>query len=269
MSRIGKRILEVPTGVTVTVEEGIVKVAGSKGTLELKLHEGLTVSVEEGKLSVNCDKEDKQSKSMYGTTNALISNMITGVSKGYEKGLEIIGVGYRFQVKGKELEVTANNAAGALEKINFSRIKVQGGGKTQRIQDWLVQSGDVQVLKSATTAQEELTKSAKTASFNLADLKSKWESQGVLVGEFKTKVEQLESSLTTVGSKGELDKLTSQIKNLKTEASQIADVNKIQLSTGVNGNTTAQIEIAVQNTYARKNVSMNPFPSPICEPQAK
>ena len=60
MSRIGKRILEVPTGVTVTVEEGIVKVTGSKGTLELKLHEGLTVSVEEGKLSVNCDKEDNR-----------------------------------------------------------------------------------------------------------------------------------------------------------------------------------------------------------------
>ena len=131
--------------------------------------------------------------------------------------------------KVKELEVTANNAAGALEKINFSRIKVQGGGKTQRIQDWLVQSGDVQVLKSATTAQEELAKSAQRASSNLADLKSKWESQGVLVGEFKTKVEQLESSLTTVGSKGELDKLTSQIRTLKTEASQIADVNKIQL----------------------------------------
>ena len=117
MSRIGKRILEVPTGVTVTVEEGIVKVAGSKGTLELKLHEGLTVSVEEGKLSVNCDKEDKQSKSMYGTTNALISNMITGVSKGYEKGLEIIGVGYRFQVKGKELEVTAGKSHKDLVKI--------------------------------------------------------------------------------------------------------------------------------------------------------
>ena len=95
MSRIGKRILEVPTGVTVTVEENVVKVTGSKGSLELKLHDGLSVSIEEGKLSVNCDKEDKQSKSMYGTTNALISNMITGVSKGYEKGLEIIGVGYR------------------------------------------------------------------------------------------------------------------------------------------------------------------------------
>ena len=65
MSRIGKRILEVPTGVTVTVEDGIVKVTGSKGALELKLHEGINVSIEEGKLSVNCDKEDKQSRSMY------------------------------------------------------------------------------------------------------------------------------------------------------------------------------------------------------------
>ena len=117
MSRIGKRILEVPTGVTVTVEEGIVKVNGSKGTLELKLHDGITVSVEEGKLSVDCNKEDKLSKSMYGTTNALISNMITGVSKGYEKGLEIIGVGYRFQVKGKELEVTAGKSHKDLVKI--------------------------------------------------------------------------------------------------------------------------------------------------------
>ena len=110
MSRIGKRILEVPTGVTVTVEEGIVKVTGPKGTLDLKLHESLTVSVEEGKLSVNCNKEDKQSKSMYGTTNALISNMITGVSKGYEKGLEIIGVGYRFQVRGTTLVVSSGKS---------------------------------------------------------------------------------------------------------------------------------------------------------------
>lgn len=131
--------------------------------------------------------------------------------------------------KVKELEVTANNAVGALEKINFSRVKVQGGGKSQRIQDWLVQSGDVQILQSATTAQENLSKSAQKASNNLADLKSKWQSQGVLVGEFKTKVEQLETSLASVGSKGELDKLTSQIRSLKDEASQITQLNKIQL----------------------------------------
>ncbi|MBQ1496522.1 MAG: 50S ribosomal protein L6 [Bacilli bacterium] len=117
MSRIGKRILEVPAGVTVTVENGVVKVTGTKGTLELKLHENLSLNIEEGKLSIDCNKNDKQSESMYGTTNALISNMITGVSKGYEKGLEIIGVGYRFAVKGNELEVTAGKSHKDLVKI--------------------------------------------------------------------------------------------------------------------------------------------------------
>jgi large subunit ribosomal protein L6 len=117
MSRIGKRILEVPAGVTVTVEENIVKVKGPKGELTMPLYDGISISTEEGKLSVKCDKADKQSKSMYGTTNALISNMITGVNKGYEKGLEIIGVGYRFQVKGKELEVTAGKSHKDLVKI--------------------------------------------------------------------------------------------------------------------------------------------------------
>ena len=117
MSRIGKRKLEIPTGVTVTVNENVVSVKGPKGELNLTLHDGLTVTVEENGLTVNCDKVDKQSRSMYGTTNALISNMITGVNKGYEKGLEIIGVGYRFQVKGKELEVTAGKSHKDLVKI--------------------------------------------------------------------------------------------------------------------------------------------------------
>ena len=107
MSRIGKRKLEIPTGVTVTVNENVVSVKGPKGELNLTLHDGLTVTVEENGLTVNCDKVDKQSRSMYGTTNALISNMITGVNKGYEKGLEIIGVGYRFTVKGKVLDIVA------------------------------------------------------------------------------------------------------------------------------------------------------------------
>ena len=117
MSRIGKRKLEIPTGVTVTVNENVVSVKGPKGELSLTLHEGLNIAIEENGLTVTCDKVDKQSESMYGTTNALISNMMTGVSKGYEKGLEIIGVGYRFQVKGKELEVTAGKSHKDLVKI--------------------------------------------------------------------------------------------------------------------------------------------------------
>ena len=138
MSRIGKRILEVPASVTVTVEENIVKINGPKGSLSLELHEGMNVSIDEGKISVTCDKADKQSESMYGTTNALISNMITGVSKGYEKGLEIIGVGYRFAVKGKELEVTAGKSHKDLlripegltvEQVSNTEIKILGISK--------------------------------------------------------------------------------------------------------------------------------------------
>ena len=107
MSRIGKRKLEIPTGVTVTVNENVVSVKGPKGELSLTLHDGIELVIEENGLTVNCDKVDKQSRSMFGTTNALISNMIIGVNKGYEKGLEIIGVGYRFTVKGKVLDIIA------------------------------------------------------------------------------------------------------------------------------------------------------------------
>ena len=138
MSRIGKRKLEIPTGVTVTVNENVVSVKGPKGELNLTLHDGLTVTVEENGLTVNCDKVDKQSRSMYGTTNALISNMITGVNKGYEKGLEIIGVGYRFTVKGKVLDIVAGYSHHVeltipegltVEQVSNTEITVKGISK--------------------------------------------------------------------------------------------------------------------------------------------
>ena len=138
MSRIGKRKLEIPTGVTVTVNENVVSVKGPKGELNLTLHDGLTVTIEENGLTVNCDKVDKQSRSMYGTTNALISNMITGVNKGYEKGLEIIGVGYRFTVKGKVLDIIAGYSHHVeltipegltVEQVSNTEITVKGISK--------------------------------------------------------------------------------------------------------------------------------------------
>ena len=138
MSRIGKRKLEIPTGVTVTVNENVVSVKGPKGELNLTLHDGLTVTVEENGLTVNCDKVDKQSRSMYGTTNALISNMITGVNKGYEKGLEIIGAGYRFTVKGKVLDIIAGYSHHVelaipegltVEQVSNTEITVKGISK--------------------------------------------------------------------------------------------------------------------------------------------
>ena len=107
MSRIGNRELEIPTGVTVTVNENVVTVKGAKGELSLTLKDGIKVNVEETKLTVETSGKTKFANAMHGTTNSLIKNMITGVSKGYSKGLEIIGVGYRFQVRGTELVINA------------------------------------------------------------------------------------------------------------------------------------------------------------------
>jgi len=157
-----------------------------------------------------------------------------------------------FEVKGiekadgqiKSLTLSVREADGALKQFEMQRAKLQGNGKAQT---GLMQVGDVKVIETATRAQEELSKAAKSISTNLSDLKTKWEEQGVLVGEFKVKVEQLETSLNTVGSKGELDRLASQIKTLKTEASQIAEVNKIQLSIGDKGDITAQIKVLRDN----------------------
>ena len=105
MSRIGNRKIVVPTGVTVTEENGIVKVTGPKGELTTTLVNGITLTVEENTLVLNRASDDM--KAMHGTINANISNMITGVSKGYEKQLEILGVGYRFALKGNKLVISA------------------------------------------------------------------------------------------------------------------------------------------------------------------
>lgn len=105
MSRIGNRIIEVPSNVTVTQENGYVVVTGPKGTLQEKILKGITIKQEENKLTL--ERENDSYKANHGTMNALITNMIKGVSDGFEKALEIIGVGYRFNVQGKKLTINA------------------------------------------------------------------------------------------------------------------------------------------------------------------
>ena len=107
MSRIGNRNLTIPAGVTVEVNDNVVTVKGPKGELSQKLVNGLNVKIEDSSLKLENTDGKKELEAMYGTTNALIKNMIEGVSKGYEKGLEIVGVGYRFQVRGNVLVVNA------------------------------------------------------------------------------------------------------------------------------------------------------------------
>ena len=107
MSRIGNRKLTIPTGVTVEVNDNVLTVKGSKGELSLELNSNINVEVNDTEITVVRSNELKQTKSMHGTTNALISNMLKGVSEGYSKGLEIIGVGYRFNLKGNKLVINA------------------------------------------------------------------------------------------------------------------------------------------------------------------
>ena len=107
MSRIGKRVLTIPTGVNVDVNESTVTVKGPKGELKLDVIKTIKVNIDGTSLTVEKLKEDKFTNQMHGTTNANINNMIIGVSTGFEKKLESIGVGYRFALKGNELVVTA------------------------------------------------------------------------------------------------------------------------------------------------------------------
>ena len=110
MSRIGNRTITIPAGVTVEYNDNVVTVKGPKGELSQKIVNGLNVKIEEGSLKVKKTEDKKELEAMYGTTNALIKNMIKGVSEGYEKGLEIIGVGYRFQVRGTTLVVSSGKS---------------------------------------------------------------------------------------------------------------------------------------------------------------
>ena len=106
MSRIGNRVLTIPEGVNITLENDIVTVKGPKGSLDFPISKSVIVKIDGNALTVE-KTDNADSNVMQGTTNAIINNMIEGVSKGFEKGLEIIGVGYRFQVQGNVLTVNA------------------------------------------------------------------------------------------------------------------------------------------------------------------
>ena len=105
MSRVGNRTIIIPTGVTVSVDGNTVTVKGPKGELSTVINENITVDVKE--TEVNLSRKNDNFKNFHGTANANISNMIKGVTEGFEKKLESVGVGYRFQLKGNELVVTA------------------------------------------------------------------------------------------------------------------------------------------------------------------
>lgn len=103
MSRIGRKSIKLPKGVEVRIDGKRVSVKGAKGTLEMDVMPNINVAVEDESVTVSRESEIKTVRAAHGMTRALINNMVTGVSSGFEKILEIVGVGYRAQMQGKNL----------------------------------------------------------------------------------------------------------------------------------------------------------------------
>lgn len=138
MSRIGKLPITIPSGVTVTLEEGnVVKVKNNKGELTEQIPQGITVDIQDGVIEVKRSSDSKKDRAMHGLSRALIANMITGLTEGFTKTLEVVGVGYRVQKSGKKLvlnvgyshpvEVEENDVTLDVEGQNI--IKVSGISK--------------------------------------------------------------------------------------------------------------------------------------------
>jgi large subunit ribosomal protein L6 len=139
MSRIGKLSVDAPAGVDLKLAEGTITVKGPKGELQLILTEDVVVKVDGRQLSVEPrDVEDRKSRAMWGTTRANIQNMVLGVTTGFEKNLELLGVGYRAALKGKDLELSLGYSHPVVYKapagITFAsakptEIKITGADK--------------------------------------------------------------------------------------------------------------------------------------------
>lgn len=104
MSRIGKNPIEIPAGVDVAIDGQDVKVKGPKGELSLTVTEPIAVAVEEKSIVVTRPNDERRSRALHGLNRTLVSNLVEGVTKGYTTKMEIFGVGYRVQAKGKDLE---------------------------------------------------------------------------------------------------------------------------------------------------------------------
>jgi large subunit ribosomal protein L6 len=105
MSRIGKRPIEIPSGVTVSIDPGRVAVTGPLGSLQQQVPQRMQIAQEEGNVTVTRPTERGEDRALHGLTRTLIANMVEGVTKGFEKKLEIQGVGYRAALKGTDLEL--------------------------------------------------------------------------------------------------------------------------------------------------------------------
>ena len=130
MSRIGNRKIIIPEGVEVTQNENIVSVKGPKGELSMELAKVITMTVDGNIITLNKTVDTKEANMLHGTMNANLINMIKGVKEGFSKGLEIIGVGYKFNVKGDTLVINAGYSHPVEMKVPTG-LKVEAVSNTE------------------------------------------------------------------------------------------------------------------------------------------
>lgn len=106
MSRVGRMPIDIPAGVTATLDGQVITVKGPKGELTRTLHPDMKVTVQDNVITVERPNDEKNNRALHGLTRALIANMVKGVTEDFKKELEIVGVGYRAQMKGKKLALT-------------------------------------------------------------------------------------------------------------------------------------------------------------------
>ena len=145
MSRIGKAPIEIPAGVTVTVSGDTVTVKGPKGTLTQKVNPELTVTVEDGHVKLTRPSDDREHRAQHGLYRALIHNMVVGVSTGYRKEMELVGVGYRATATGQVLELSLGFSHAIYIKLP-PEVKVEAKSERNKNPLIILESDDKQLL---------------------------------------------------------------------------------------------------------------------------
>ena len=145
MSRIGKAPIEIPAGVTVQVKDNVVTVKGPKGELSQEVNPDITVKEEDGHLVLTRPSDDKEHRAMHGLYRALVHNMVVGVSEGYKKEMELVGVGYRATATGQVLELSLGYSHAIYIKLP-KEIKVEAKAERNKNPLIILESSDKQLL---------------------------------------------------------------------------------------------------------------------------
>lgn len=145
MSRIGKLPIHVPAGVTVTVKDSVVTVKGPKGELEQAINPDINVSIEDGTIHLTRPADDKNHRALHGLYRALIHNMVVGVSEGYKKELELVGVGYRVSNAGQVLDLSLGYTHNIYLQLP-KEVKIETKAERNKNPLIILESADKQLL---------------------------------------------------------------------------------------------------------------------------